>query len=328
MSTVNTPGTEETNPYDFEGAVENSGLNMNDDETSAAGEPDVPSSFVDGEQPPNIDPAESFSGPGEQPPTDPDEETSDEGEPLTEAEKAARHFQGLYDKTASELDQLKQYEPVVQYIQQNPEVLNAVQAHVNGENPQVSPDGRSQETAIPERPERPSKPAGFDRQEATLDPDSDSAKYLQELAAFQDEFADWQIERDQLIQERHEQTVQEKQETAQRETARMQVAREAVQHGIPPEELAEFFNVMESPASRSTQNLVQLYQLIKGRGKQQNQDPKVVEEARKNEELRRKQESLRQPAASAPSNSSKSEKSDGQIFGQSLAAHARSPDIF
>ena len=325
MSQETSPGVE----YDFEGAVQGSGLEMND-ESSPAGEPETGhSQIAGGYDPPSIEPEGEISGEGDPAPQDAPEETSEEGEPLTEAEKQARHFQSLYDQAQAKLQKLEPYERIAQLIEQDPQVLSMIEAHLRGETPgQVSPEGRSEEEAPPQMPERPTKPAGFDPQEAAIDPDSDSAKYLAELAAWQDEYADWKVERDQFFEQQEQQTLQQKQEAAELEQARMQVAREAVQLGLQPNELQDFFQTMESPASRSTQNLVALYRLIKGQDKKQGQDPEVREQARKNEELRRKQESLRQPAASAPSNSSQTEVDENQAFGSSLAAHARPSALF
>ena len=134
---------------------------------------------------------------------------------------------------------------------------------------------------FPAPPERPNKPRTFNREEAYADPNSESARYLDEY----EEWRDGMTEYNTLKQEYTVGQMQAKldsQEQARQEEIQRQEAYSAQQqqmadvnthlqghYGFDGNDAQEFIQQMSDPNSLSLDNLVQLYRLQKGQGQPQ-----------------------------------------------------------
>jgi len=134
---------------------------------------------------------------------------------------------------------------------------------------------------FPAPPEKPKKPRTFNREEAYADPNSESARYLDEY----EEWRDGMTEYNTLKQEYTVNQMQSKldaQEQARQEEIQRQEAYYAQQqqmadvnnhlqghYGFNDSDAQEFIQQMSDPNSLSLDNLVQLYRLQKGQGQPQ-----------------------------------------------------------
>ena len=131
---------------------------------------------------------------------------------------------------------------------------------------------------FPPPPERPVKPRNFNRQEAYEDPNSESARYLDDIDEWRDntdEYNQLKSEYDNaLVQERMQKMEEQRTQAERVRQARIQQARqlESVsqhvqsQYGMTPEETRGFIETMSNPSSITVDNLVQLYRMQKGIG--------------------------------------------------------------
>ena len=136
---------------------------------------------------------------------------------------------------------------------------------------------------FPEPPVKPEAPAGFSRAEAMEDPNSASARYLNDTEAWRDQMIQYNAYKSEyqtaLISEQleHEraQRVQEIQRNeaiaAQRQQLNGVYNQVQGQYGLSQEEAADFVNTMSTPDSLSMDNLVSLYRLKKGTGQPEQQ---------------------------------------------------------
>lgn len=134
---------------------------------------------------------------------------------------------------------------------------------------------------FPAPPEKPKKPRTFSREEAYADPNSESARYLDEYEEWRDGITEYNT----LKQEYTVNQMQSKldaQEQARQEEIQRQEAYYAQQqqmadvnnhlqghYGFNDSDAQEFIQQMSDPNSLSLDNLVQLYRLQKGQGQPQ-----------------------------------------------------------
>ena len=131
---------------------------------------------------------------------------------------------------------------------------------------------------FPSPPEKPKKPRTFSREEAYSDPNSESARYVDEYEEWRDNMTEYSN----LKQEHTVAQMQQKldaQENARQEEIQRQQAYAAQQqqmndvnthlqghYGFNDTDAQEFIQQMSDPNSLSLDNLVQLYRLQKGQG--------------------------------------------------------------
>lgn len=165
----------------------------------------------------------------------------------------ARYYQSEYDKT-------KAYLPLVQYIQENPQVLDVIEKHL-GEASKPEPSA----PAIT-MPQKPVRPADFNAGDAYNDITSTSAKYLEELAVYQEKMAEYIDSKEQArlaaIQEAEAQSAAERAQREQIATIKAQVKQKFTASDV---EINEFLAEMSKPESISLDNLWALYQYKKGK---------------------------------------------------------------
>lgn len=194
-------------------------------------------------------PVQTPSGPeaGTPTPPPPPEEPYD---PRTDPRRFEYH-QSRADKALSQLKEVEPYLPVVKYIQQNPHILEAVEAD-------LSKQSAGTRVEAPKPPDRPKKPEAYSKEDAGS-PGTASWQYHQDLLEYSANFADYQLQREQYTQ--YQQEMARRQQTAQEQERQylMSVAQQAQQqYGLSPEEVPGFLEYYTNP-QYTTQQLVQLW---------------------------------------------------------------------
>ena len=214
---------------------------------------------------------------GNQETTETQEQTPTEGTPETAPiQEQAQEYNAKNDDKRFEYWQSqasKNQNDVAQIQQQNQELqaqVNAMQAMKTETTEPVE--------EFPAAPERPKKPRTFSREEAYADPNSESARYVDEYEEWRDNMSDYSnLKQEHTIQnmqsklDSQEQTRQDeilRQEAYSAEQQQMANVNTHLQghYGFNDSDSQEFIQQMSDPNSLSLDNLVQLYRLQKGQG--------------------------------------------------------------
>jgi len=193
-------------------------------------------------------------------------------------ERRYQYWQSEADKTKNENEALKQQLQQTQAMQA--QMLQQQQAAQ-----QQAPVSEPQAEQFPLPPERPAKPAGFNRGEAFDDPNSPSARYLDEVEAWRDnmtEYTQLKTEYDSaIVKEKIEKQEARRVENIKRAQAQQQMNQQVNkiytqvqgEYGLNPDEAKSFVNDMSKPDSLSMDNLVELWRIKNGSGAQVNTQP-------------------------------------------------------
>ena len=131
---------------------------------------------------------------------------------------------------------------------------------------------------FPPPPPKPERPQGFSREEAWNDPSSHSARYLDDVEAWNDNMNQYRDLRSQYdiavvreqVQEqenRRQAYIQESRQMAKVNEQKRGVFQHVQGHyGLSPEDARDFVNSMSDPGSVTLDNLVDLYRVQKGQG--------------------------------------------------------------
>jgi hypothetical protein len=150
----------------------------------------------------------------------------------------------------------------------------------------IQPQAPAQEQVeqFPAPPEKPQRPRNFSREDAYADPNSESARYLDEHDQWRDNMTEYNTLKTQydnaLLQERFDNIEQEKVNNAKRAEAyrvQQQQTNEVKDYvtghyGFSQEQANDFVQKMSNPESLTVDNLVKLYQLTES-GSVNNQSP-------------------------------------------------------
>lgn len=184
-----------------------------------------------------------------------------------------QYWQSEADKMKNSLGEMQK---------QNDDLKNQlINQYQNGQQtPQqeVSPEPAEQEVEqFPSAPDKPNKPSGFNRAEATEDPSSDSAKYLDDVENWRDDMDEYnrlyveyqgamlQAEREKMQKVENDRQDALRAQNEQREA--MQGVRNHIAdtYNVTDENVvADFIEKMSDPSSVSIDNLWKLYQLETG----------------------------------------------------------------
>ena len=179
-------------------------------------------------------------------------------------EKRFEYWQSQASKTQNDMASIQK---------QNQEL----QAQMNAMQAMQQPAAEPVEE-FPAPPERPTKPRGFNREEAHGDPSSESARYLDDYDEWRDNITEYNSLKQEYttaqMQERLDAQEQQRQDEIQRQQAyaqqqqQMQGVSTHLQghYGFNDGDAQEFIQQMSDPNSLSLDNLVQLYRLQKGQG--------------------------------------------------------------
>ena len=179
-------------------------------------------------------------------------------------EKRFEYWQSQASKTQNQFAEMQK---------QNQELQAQMKAMQQMQQPTAEP-----EEEFPAPPERPTKPRAFSREEAYADPNSESARYLDEYESWRDDMNEYNSLKQEYtvaqMQERLDAQEQQRQQEIQRQQAyaqQQEQMRGVNQHlqghyGFNEADAQEFIQQMSDPNSLSLDNLVQLYRLQKGQG--------------------------------------------------------------
>jgi len=194
----------------------------------------------------------------------------------TNDERRYQYWQSEADKTKNENEALKKQLQQTQGMQA--QMMQQQQAAQ-----QQAPVKQEEQFPLP--PERPGKPAGFNRAEAFDDPNSPSARYLDEVEAWRDnmtEYTQLKTEYDSsVVKERMDKQEAQRVENIKRAQYQQKVNQQVGQiynqvqgeYGLNPDEAKAFVNDMSKPDSLSMDNLVELWRIKNGSGAQVNTQP-------------------------------------------------------
>lgn len=255
-------------------------------------------------------------------------EQHSQGKKKLSSEEAYRKLQSEKDKIASEMQKLKaQYEgideyiPVVKYIQENPNIIDALEKQLSG-NVQQQPEVKAEEPELV-KPSRPQKPQNYSRYEAENDPNSESAKYDNSLLEYQEQLIAYNEGIATQYQAKLEREEQQRQMVMkQREQINSTINALMSQHQFSQQEAVDFVKEMTNPRP-TLDELVALYR-IKRAPKQQTNEVSKEELKQKAEQLKAKQQPL--PAGTGGYNQPQGDLS--KSFSQSLGRSHSAVDIF
>jgi len=166
----------------------------------------------------------------------------------------AKYYQSEFDKT-------KQFLPLVQYIQENPQVLDVIEKHLTETSKPVVDTAPSVQIPV-----KPVRPADFNAGDAFNDSSTPSAKYLEELATYQEKMAEYIDSKEQArltaIQEAEAQSAAQLEQARTVAGIKAQVKQKFTASDV---EIDEFVAEMSDPKSVSLDNLWALYQYRKGK---------------------------------------------------------------
>jgi len=193
--------------------------------------------------------------------------------------------------------------------------------------------------SFPPSPDKPEQPRGFNREEAWSDPNSDSAKYLDNVDEWRDDMDEYNklyTEYNMAILSEEKQALQDERQGVIKKQAEEQQYRQQMDgvanhltnnYNASPEEVAKFVEVMDKPESLNVDNLFQLFRMQNGGNVPQVSQPiaDVQSETPKSEsfsQLKRAQQ-VPSPMGVLPSsnNSATTQSSEGNIMDSMVNAY-------
>jgi len=222
------------------------------DDVVSEGSSNINDAFTGGEQ------ENTEVAPQGQPTQVPQENT--QPEPSND-EKRYQYWQSQADRLKNENDTLKKS------LNQN------IPRESRPQEEDTLPEQRDE---FPPPPDKPQRPRVFNREEAYADPQSESARYLDELEDWRDNINEYNTLKTQyqgaVIEEKFQNMENERvaeaqrQQAAQKQNAQANQIREHVigHYGMNDNEAADFMATMSNPQSLNIDNLVQLYRIQKG----------------------------------------------------------------
>ena len=189
-------------------------------------------------------------------------------------ENRYQYWQSQADKYKNELEALKQQQPQAQ--------------------PEAPVEQEADVEEFPPPPEKPKRPRTYNREEAYADPNSESARYLDEVEEWRDNISEYNSLKTQydnaIMQEKFENLEKERVEAAKKQQASQQQAAQQAEikshvmanYGMSEVETNDFMQKMSDPASITIDNLVQLYRLQNGNSAKGNEGPSPAFQQTKN----------------------------------------------
>jgi hypothetical protein len=187
---------------------------------------------------------------------------------------------------------------------------------------------------FPDPPTKPGKPRGFSRQDATDDPQSDSAQYLDEVDNWRDNMDEYnrlhnqynqavvQEERQKLVQEREDiQRAQADRERTQQNMSQMSQHLKS-NYKASDEEVANFIRVMDDPKNITVDNLFQLYRMQNG-GQVDSVQPVTTTSTNESFEQRKRAQQVPTPMGVVPSQSNSAGSGTDSVMDSMLSDYSK-----
>ena len=178
------------------------------------------------------------------------------------------YWQSQASKKENELNQLKAQQQQAMAMQQQQAMM------MQQQQAQAQP---AQEQ-FPDAPAKPNKPRHYSREEAYSDPNSESARYLDEVEEWRDNMDEYKdlkhqydiaVVEDRMIQaERARVEDVKRQQFAAQKRSQLNAVNQVVQqkYGLTADESRQFITEMSSEKSLTMDNLVQLWRMKQGQG--------------------------------------------------------------
>jgi len=181
------------------------------------------------------------------------------------ARERFEYWQGQADRFRQELEKVQpvaseytRFQPVIEYLKENPDALDQI-ASMRTKAP-ASPD-------TIQAPSKPVRPADYNDTDA-MTPGTNSFKYDRAVNDYRTQLTEYMYAKQEL-QERKQQEYSQAEKQRQIEGQRIsELGNKLVaEYGFTKEQVPDFIQVMNSPASMEMDNLVNLYKVIKHKTK-------------------------------------------------------------
>ena len=176
------------------------------------------------------------------------------------------YWQSQADQYKRQVEQLSPYVPLIQYLNENPNAVQAIQQTLNGpvtSSPQANAAQAQQSELTP--PTQPAKPEQYDDVAAYQDPQSASFQYRRKMEGYRDDmlgfYAKKEEARDQAYKREQGQRAAEIQQRQQISQAQAILQS---RYGFKPQEAIDFVQVMSQDSAVNMDNLVKLYRVMRG----------------------------------------------------------------
>lgn len=189
-----------------------------------------------------------------------------EGEqPAGSADDRYRYWQSQNDKAQAELAAYKQYAPIIQYLNQDPEALTVLQQRAAERS---QPQQVQEQFVVPVAPVRPEDYTDYD---AYNEPDSSSFRYRVERDEYSMKLNEYLVNKDRYREEMYraqqqQMAIEQQQKQALQQTYQMLTA----QYGLSQTEALEFVQTFSDNKSINMDNLVELFRLKRNQSAQPN----------------------------------------------------------
>ena len=182
------------------------------------------------------------------------------------------YWQSQAAKLQNQLNEVKEYQPMVDYLRANPEAVQSITP--GGKPAEAAPTSQEQEE-FPPPPAKPEQPRGFSREEAFSDPNSDSALYLDNVEKWRDDMQTYnqlaaQYEIATMRESYNEklgkiEKIEQQRQEQSAAQAKMNEVRQYVSSNYDlGENVEDFITTMNDPSSLNMDDLVGYYKYKKG----------------------------------------------------------------
>ena len=238
------------------------------------------------------------------------------------------YWQSQAAQMKNQLDDVKEYMPMVDYLRTNPEAVANLTP--NGQAPVGKQPTSQAPEEFPPPPEKPEQPRGFSREESMTDPNSESAIWQDSVDKWRDDMQTYNQLSSQYeiakVRENYDTKVSvlEKQEAER--TSRAAEAREMgnvrnyvqTKYNLGPD-LDNFINTMNDPKSINMDDLVGYYQYKNGKTAAPQQQPQIQpQQASNNFRQTQRAQSVPRPMGVQPSHNPKTANTGSSGFMDSI----------
>ncbi len=199
--------------------------------------------------------------------------TQNEVNPNDNEQVRYQYWQSEAAKLKNQLNEVKEYAPMVDYLRANPEAVQSITP--GGKAPAEAAPTSQEREEFPPPPAKPEQPRGFSRDEAIADPNSDSAVYLDSVEKWRDDMMQYNSLSSQYeiatMRESYNkkieglEAVEQKRQQAATQRAEMDNVRSYVSSNYDlGNDVEDFITTMNDPKSINMDDLVGYYKWKKG----------------------------------------------------------------
>ena len=171
--------------------------------------------------------------------------------------------------------------PIAEFLRKNPKALDTIEEYAKGDAQK-----KTSEPAL-KRPEKPKRPQNFSMLEAEENPDSPSAKYLQEREAYMDSIADYYTQKEEMREKQTELLLRENNQRVER-TQYIQGVSAKLQneYDMSVADANAFITEMDAPGSLDLDTLVDYWKYKHSDNKSKTNSSEKAQQLRRRAEER------------------------------------------